>query len=47
MLQTNVLPTSVIVDRNGKILWRQVGALMPNDVGTVESVIEMAVSAHT
>ena len=30
VLQTTVLPTSVIVDRSGRIVWRRVGALMPN-----------------
>ena len=45
VLQTNVLPTSVMVDRNGKIVWRQVGALMPNDVAGVEAIIEKAVSS--
>ena len=42
VLQTTVLPTSVILSRDGKILWRQVGALMPNDVQGVEQVIEKA-----
>lgn len=31
LLQTTVLPTTVLIDRNGKIVWRQVGALPPND----------------
>ena len=31
LLQTTVLPTSVLIDRRGKIVWRQVGALAPND----------------
>lgn len=31
LLQTTVLPTSVLIDRTGKIVWRQVGALPPND----------------
>lgn len=31
LLQTMVLPTSVLVDRGGKIVWRQVGALPPGD----------------
>jgi thiol-disulfide isomerase/thioredoxin len=28
LLQTTVLPTSVLIDRDGKIVWRRVGALM-------------------
>ncbi len=43
VLQTTVLPTSVIVDRSGKILWRQVGALMPNDIAGVETIIQKAI----
>lgn len=31
MLQTSVLPTSIIVDRDGKIVWKKYGAIMPND----------------
>lgn len=31
ILQTSVLPTSVIVDRNGKIVWKKYGAVMPRD----------------
>ena len=27
VLQTTVLPTSVLIDRNGKIVWRRIGAL--------------------
>lgn len=47
ILQTTVLPTSVILDRNGKIIWRQVGALMPNDVPGVEATIEKAIANPT
>lgn len=42
LLQTTVLPTSVIIDRNGKIVWKQVGAIVDNDVPEVERVIEKA-----
>ena len=31
VFQTSVLPTSVIIDRNGKIVWKKLGAIMPND----------------
>lgn len=42
ILQTTQLPTSFILDRKGKIVWRQVGALTPNEVAGVETVIEKA-----
>ena len=31
ILQTSVLPTSVIIDRAGKIVWKKYGAIMPGD----------------
>jgi thiol-disulfide isomerase/thioredoxin len=31
IFQTSVLPTSVLLDRNGKIVWKHYGAIMPND----------------
>ena len=31
LLQTVVLPTSVLVDRNGKIVWKKYGAIMQGD----------------
>ena len=31
LLQTTVLPTSVLIDKRGKIVWRQVGAVAPGD----------------
>lgn len=31
LLQTMVLPTTVLIDRSGKIVWRQVGAIPPGD----------------
>lgn len=39
ILQTTVLPTSVILDRDRRILWRKVGALRPNDVKHVDDLI--------
>jgi thiol-disulfide isomerase/thioredoxin len=40
LLQTTVLPTSVILDKKGTIVWKHVGAVNPNDIGEIESVIE-------
>jgi peroxiredoxin len=31
MFQTSVLPTSVIVDRSGRVVWKKYGAIEPND----------------
>lgn len=45
VLRTMVLPTSVIVGRDGKILWRKVGAVMPNDTAALDSIVERAVAA--
>ena len=45
LVQTTVLPTSLLIDRGGKILWRQIGAIMPNDA-KLKSVLEKAVAAR-
>ena len=31
LLQTSVLPTTVLLDREGKIVWKRFGAILPND----------------
>ncbi len=31
LLQTSVLPTSVLLDRTGKIVWKKYGAILEND----------------
>jgi cytochrome c biogenesis protein CcmG, thiol:disulfide interchange protein DsbE len=41
LLQTSVLPTSIIVDRSGKVVWKKFGAIMPNDQ-ELEKAIESA-----
>lgn len=43
LLQTTVLPTSLLLDRNGKIVWRQIGAIMPNDA-KLKAALEKAVA---
>ena len=43
ILQTTVLPTSVLIDRNGKIVWRRIGALMGPDA-TLDAAIEKALA---
>ncbi|HEU4887358.1 MAG TPA: TlpA disulfide reductase family protein [Thermoanaerobaculia bacterium] len=42
LLETGVLPTSVLVDRTGKIVWRKIGAIMEGDE-ELKQVIESAV----
>jgi thiol-disulfide isomerase/thioredoxin len=43
IVQTTVLPTSLLIDRNGKIVWRQIGAIMPNDT-KLKTAVEKAVA---
>jgi cytochrome c biogenesis protein CcmG, thiol:disulfide interchange protein DsbE len=43
ILQTTVLPTSVLIDRDGKIVWRRIGALMGPDA-TLDAAIEKALA---
>jgi len=43
LLQTTVLPTSLLLDRSGKIVWRQIGAIMPNDA-KLKAALEKAVA---
>jgi len=42
LVQTTVLPTSLLIDRTGKIVWRQIGAIMPNDA-KLKAAVEKAV----
>lgn len=41
VLQTTVLPTSVVIDRSGKIVWRRIGALVGEDP-TLDAAINKA-----
>ena len=38
ILQTTILPTSVILDRQGKIVWKKYGPILPNDQSLVRAV---------
>lgn len=40
VLQTTVLPTSVVIDRNGRIVWRKIGALMPNETASLDALLQ-------
>jgi len=44
LLDTSVLPTSVLVDRRGKIVWKKYGAIMPKDE-ELKKAIETAVGS--
>lgn len=44
LLQTTVLPTSVLIDRDGKIVWRRIGALMGPEPA-LDTAIEKALAA--
>jgi cytochrome c biogenesis protein CcmG/thiol:disulfide interchange protein DsbE len=41
LLQTTVLPTTLLIDRNGKIVWREVGAI-PAGEPTLAKALETA-----
>jgi len=43
-LRTTVLPTTVIIGRDGRIIWRKIGAVMPNETGLVEDIVERALA---
>lgn len=42
VLRTTVLPTSVIIGRNGRIVWRKIGPVMPNENASVDAVVQQA-----
>jgi cytochrome c biogenesis protein CcmG, thiol:disulfide interchange protein DsbE len=44
VLRTTVLPTSVIIGRDGRIIWRKIGAVMPNETASVEDVVKQALA---
>lgn len=41
LLDASVLPTTVLIDRNGRIVWKKIGAIMPQD-DTLTKAIEKA-----
>lgn len=41
LLDASVLPTTVLIDRNGRIVWKKIGAIMPQD-DTLTKAIEQA-----
>jgi len=38
ILQTSVLPTSILLDRNGRIVWKHYAAIMPDDKELVQAI---------
>jgi cytochrome c biogenesis protein CcmG, thiol:disulfide interchange protein DsbE len=44
VLDASVLPTTVLVDRQGQIVWKKIGAIMPND-RELTAAIEKALGA--
>ena len=38
LLETTILPTTVLLDREGKIVWKRYGAIMPNDAELAEAL---------
>ena len=42
ILDASVLPTTVLIDRSGRIVWKKIGAIMPNDTeltGAIEKAL--------
>lgn len=44
VLRTTVLPTSVIIDRDGRIIWRKIGAVLPNETAALDAFIQRTVA---
>jgi len=44
-LRTTVLPTSVLIGRDGRIVWRKVGAVMPNETAALDTLIEKTLAS--
>lgn len=44
LLRTTVLPTSIVIGRDGRIVWRKVGAVMPNEISSLDSIVEQALA---
>ena len=44
LLDASVLPTTVLIDRDGRIVWKKIGAIMPQD-DTLTEAIEKALKS--
>ena len=40
VLRTTVLPTSVLIGRDGRIVWRKIGPVLPNETAALDTLIE-------
>jgi cytochrome c biogenesis protein CcmG/thiol:disulfide interchange protein DsbE len=40
VLRTTVLPTTVLIGRNGRIVWRKIGPVLPNETAALDTLIE-------
>lgn len=40
VLRTTVLPTSVLIGRDGRIVWRKIGPVLPNETAALDRLIE-------
>ena len=38
ILQTSILPTTVLLDREGRIVWKKYGAILPNDPELTQAI---------
>lgn len=46
LLETSVLPTTVVVDRGGKIVWKRFGAILEGDEGLKKAILEAVGSSQ-
>src|SRR5205085_5026245 len=46
LLSTTVLPTTVLLDRRGKIVWREIGAIPPNEP-TLKKALDAALAGSS
>jgi thiol-disulfide isomerase/thioredoxin len=40
VLRTTVLPTSVLIARDGRVVWRKIGPVMPNETAALDKLVE-------
>ena len=40
VLRTTVLPTTVLIGRNGRIVWRKIGPVLPNETAALDTLNE-------
>jgi len=45
VLRTTVLPTSVLIGSDGRIVWRKIGVLLPNETAALDTLIEQTLKS--